>query len=717
MPKATKANETVVAAALAYAEQGLPVFPCKNEPANPKQHKKPLTRHGFKDAKTDAGTIRRWWERWPSALIGMPTGNSTGIAVLDIDKKNGKDGFVAVPDWEQRTPVIARTPSGGAHLYFKTAAGLYCTDSVIAPGVDTRGDGGYAIVPPSAGYTWANGADFATLPPWPDDFLPKRSLERTTGDRPEAEVALVAAALEVIPNDDLGWADWNRIGMATWGATKGGDEGLAAFMAWSSKSSKHNADTTAERWRHYSTSPPTTIGAGTLFYEANAADPGWRARAAIAMGFPDVTDKGGLRASLPNTKVALAKLRVECRHDLFKLRYVVNGHEIESFVGEVSDPALLRLREMIYERFGFDPSTQTVQTAVQTLANHYRFHPVRDYLDGLKWDGVPRIDTWLTTYGGAEDSEYMRAIAALVLTAAVRRVRDPGCKFDEILVLENPEQGSNKSTALEVLAVKREWFSDNLPLGLSAKETIEALSGHWIVEASELHGMRKGDIDKVKAFASRGTDRARMSYDRTVTDARRQCIIIGTTNDEQYLRDLTGNRRFWPARVRRFDLETLQRDRDQLWAEAAAREASGASIRLPEELWPAAAAEQQARMVENPFVTVLDRVLREKNDDFVDGVWVEGKPMEGKIEAEHVWTILGVKPAQRSQTQFELLGDAMKQLGWERDRLRVGGGKRSYFYTRGQKPHELIEVYLISLNDGPAEPVASYRANRKSIGF
>ena len=157
---------------------------------------------------------------------------------------------------------------------------------------------------------------------------------------------------------------------------------------------------------------------------------------------------------------------------------------------------------------------------------------MRDYLDGLVWDGVPRIDRCLVAYGGAEDTEYVRVVGALVLMAAVRRVRQPGCKFDEMVVLES-EQGRNKSKALEILAVEPEWFTDNLPLGLPAKETIEALSGHWIVEVSELQGMRRSDIDKIK-FLSRNTDRARMSYERTVTEARRQCVIIGTTNSEQY---------------------------------------------------------------------------------------------------------------------------------------------------------------------------------------
>jgi predicted P-loop ATPase len=215
--------------------------------------------------------------------------------------------------------------------------------------------------------------------------------------------------------------------------------------------------------------------------------------------------------------------------------------------------------------------------------------------------------------------------------------------------------------------------------------------------------MRNSDIDKVKAFASRDTDRARMAYDRTVTAARRQCVIIATTNNEKYLRDRTGNRRFWPVRVGRFDLDMLLRDRDQLWAEAAARAASGASIRLPETLWAAAAIEQAERVVENPFISVLDQTLRErveiepavtdkKGNVIKNPVYGEGEHMQGKISSEDVWTILEVKPAQRTQDKNELLGDAMKQLGWMRERRRDGPGKRSYFYTRGNEPYRRIKV-------------------------
>jgi Virulence-associated protein E-like domain/Bifunctional DNA primase/polymerase, N-terminal len=437
--------------------------------------------------------------------------------------------------------------------------------------------------------------------------------------------------------------------------------------------------------------------------------------------FPDLTKERRPRPTLPNTKVALAQFGIECRYDLFKLRYLIDGHQIENYVGEVSDPGLLALRELIHEQFEFDPTTETVLTAVQTLANHARFHPVRDYLDGLQWDGTPRIDNWLTTYGGADDTPYSRAIGALLLVAAVRRVRKPGCKFDELVVFQS-EQGTDKSQALQLLAVQPEWFSDNLPLGLSAKETIEALSGHWIVEASELQGMRKGEIERVKAFLSRDTDRARMAYARTVTEARRQCVVVGTTNSEQFLRDLTGNRRFWPVRIKQFDLEALRRDRDQLWAEAAAREAAGASIRLPRELWPAAALEQQERVVENPFVSVLDRTLREYDEKvpaehdkrgrvIKPAEFVEGPSLEGKITTEDLWTIVGLRPVQRTQPYCELLGAAMQQLGWEKTNLRVGHGARAYHYVRGPQPYRRISV-VVDRDSG--KPSAFYDDNLKA---
>ncbi len=138
-------------AALAYAAKGIPVFPCKSDGS-----KAPLTAHGFKDAIADPDQVEAWWTKFPDAWIGMPTGKASGYDVLDLDKKNGKDGFAHVPGWKSLSPIIAITPSGSAHLFFK-ADGVTSSANVVANGVDTRGEGGYVIVPPSPGYRWLSG--------------------------------------------------------------------------------------------------------------------------------------------------------------------------------------------------------------------------------------------------------------------------------------------------------------------------------------------------------------------------------------------------------------------------------------------------------------------------------------------------------------------------------------------------------------------------------
>jgi predicted P-loop ATPase len=160
-------------------------------------------------------------------------------------------------------------------------------------------------------------------------------------------------------------------------------------------------------------------------------------------------------------------------------------------------------------------------------------------------------------------------------------------KKDEIVVLESP-QGLHKSSALAVLARNPAWFADNFSLNCSAKEALEQLQGKWIVELAEMRGMRKADVDALKAFIASCRDRARPAYGRHSIDQPRQCVFFGSTNSARYLRDATGNRRFWPIAIREFDLERLRRDVDQLWAEAAGVEASGESLFLDPRLYEAA---------------------------------------------------------------------------------------------------------------------------------
>jgi Virulence-associated protein E len=390
---------------------------------------------------------------------------------------------------------------------------------------------------------------------------------------------------------------------------------------------------------------------------------------------PDITTRGDFACngkgdivgnSQANVRLALDRLDAKLRHDMFQDNLLVEG--VAGVGPLLDDRAVAHLWLAIDEKFGFRPQKEFFLTVITDAARRSAFHPVCDYLDGLKWDGSPRIDTWLTKYAGAQDTPYVGAVGRLVLVAAVRRVRHPGSKFDELLVLES-KQGTDKSSALAILAVNDDWFSDDLPLGADGKRVIESLSGRWIVEAAELKGMKRGDIESLKAFLSRRIDRARMSYDRLVTVVPRQCVIIGTTNSAEYLRDNTGNRRFWPVKVVQFDLDNLRRDRDQLWAEAAAAEAAGESIRLDKSLWLAAADEQRARTVEDPFVETISSALGD---------------LEGKVLAADVWDLLDLRPGHRTQDHNARVGEAMKELGFGRTKLRFGGEKE-WAYARGDK--------------------------------
>jgi predicted P-loop ATPase len=261
--------------------------------------------------------------------------------------------------------------------------------------------------------------------------------------------------------------------------------------------------------------------------------------------------------------------------------------------------------------FGFPRlGKDTTHQAIDKCARENSFHPIRHYLNGMEWDGFERLPEWLSTYLGAEQSDYTAGIGTMFLTGMIARIMRPGCKMDYMPVLEG-DQGTFKSSACGILA--GDYFSDHLP-NLSNKDASLHLRGKWLVEVAELRAYSRAAVDEFKEFLVREIDRYRPPWGRKDVHEPRQCCFIATTNKEVYLRDETGNRRFWPIKVGKIDLDSLHRDRDLLFAEAVWRFKNG------EQWWPTAqferdtiADEQEKRYEADVWEKPIGQFLRGKD--------------------------------------------------------------------------------------------------------
>ncbi len=254
-------------------------------------------------------------------------------------------------------------------------------------------------------------------------------------------------------------------------------------------------------------------------------------------------------------------------------------------------------------------AVQTIEQAMLTEAEMRRFHPVCDWLDTLAWDGKPRLDFWLINAFACADTAYHRAAGAKFMIAAVRRVRHPGTKFDTLLVLEGA-QGLGKSRCCKRLFGEK-WFSDALPHDLASRDAALGLLGVWGVELGEIDQLVRTEVETVKAFLSRSTDRYRPPYGKVYIERPRQGVMVGTTNQDDYLRDTTGNRRFWPIHCDAADEDWIRVNLDQLWAEASAREAAGESIWIDDKDAQFTAKQAQSkRLVEDVWADAISDWLK-----------------------------------------------------------------------------------------------------------
>lgn len=256
---------------------------------------------------------------------------------------------------------------------------------------------------------------------------------------------------------------------------------------------------------------------------------------------------------------------------------------------------------------------EKIADALTAVLTRHSYHPIRDYLNGLTWDGVPRLDRIIIDYMGAEDSELNRAMSRKHFVAAVARVFTPGCKYDYCLIMSGAE-GIGKSTLLRVMGGK--WFNDSITT-LEGKEGMEQLRRAWVVELGELSSIKRSDVEQVKAHLSKQVDIYRAAYARRVLEHPRQCVFCGTTNEALFLKGDTGNRRFWVipvvAELRKYKdwSAAIRRDRDQLWAEAVHYYKQGEPLYLSEELEAQAKQRQQDFNDDNddPIVAMLDKYL------------------------------------------------------------------------------------------------------------
>lgn len=335
----------------------------------------------------------------------------------------------------------------------------------------------------------------------------------------------------------------------------------------------------------------------------------------------------------------------------------------------LTDADIKLIKAHLASRLAFERSTTEIEEALNVVARHKRFHPVREYLEGLKWDGVPRLDFWLRDYLGAEDTELNRAYARKTLCAAVARIMRPGCKFDYVLILEG-DQGVGKSEVCRILG--GDWAADFV-IDPNNKDTIQYMQGKWIIELPDLGSHKIADINSWKAFLTRRSDKVRLAYGRLAVEYPRQSIFIGSFNpgaDGTYLKDDTGNRRYWSVKCNptgprgKVDFKKFKAVRHQLWAEAVERmKGKDAELLYMEnqDLEDAAAESIKMRHAEHPWT---ERI----------GSWLDGlKLQKGFVTAREVFIdALGGIDKQLDTRTMRGIASALKALGWKTDVKKIG---------------------------------------------
>lgn len=656
-------------AAIRYARKGLPVFPCDAK-------KRPMVARGFHAATTDERQIEAWFGGASPPLIGIPTGEASGVWILDVDRKEGVDGGEALDRLvAEHGPLpdvpISMTPTGGEHYVFRYTGQVRCSAGALGPGLDVRGDGGYFIAPPSSidGRRYEFEASSGQggpqpAPEWLQRLVrPPAPRERRPYQAPtDSDKKRALAALQAIRYGGESRDEWVEIGMAF--AAAGGD--FEHFDAWCQGQPGYVAENVVKEWESFS--PDGGVTPGTLYWHAKRH--GWRDGPELRFSKRAETDpekveleahyspKGefrGYKPTLANLVAVLEHLEPWAGRILYDEMTEAIMLAGPGGARRADDVAIHEIRVWLDTgvKWTAKPTRNHVFDAVDVVARRAAYHPVRDYLSQLQWDGVERLPYWLEDVCGVARTPYTMAVAAKMLIGAVARVMEPGCKLDTMAVFVGP-QGAMKSTMIRELFG---WHVDT-PIVLGSKDAYQTLRGAWGYEFAELASFHGREVERLKAFFSSSFDTYRPSYGRMTVSVPRQCIFVATTNDYHIFHDTTGARRFWPVEVSEVDVGALREVRDQLWAEAVQAYHQGEVWHMEGEAAELAMAAAEEHRAIDPWEETIAK--------FVFG--------RDKVSTAQVLEHLGIDVGKRSKSDSMRIGRVLRDgLKWRSQTIRIDG--------------------------------------------
>lgn len=619
---------SMYSAAVEYIKMGIAVFPLKE------RGKAPITRNGCKDATTDAAQVKAWWQQFPNANIGIATGKKSGgifVIDLDIDEDKGIDGYHTLQDWERDNGSFpdtwrVKTGRGGCHLYFK--APLNCeirNRAGIIDGVDIRGEGGYVVAPPSIHsngfrYEWEVAPDEEPLADINDTI--KFFLQ--TGISPnEAKFAMPDKVKSGERNTML-------FKFACMMQAKGVSDQAIYAAAESENEAKCIPPIEGNELNQIVKSALKYKKGMPIHFDSDGkASQGWREP------IFKKTEDGKIKQTIENMCEAIEydeKLYGNIKYNVLSYSPYVFGDlpwEHVNKLREWTNSDDSNLKSYIESKYGLR-SMDKIMEALNIVTNRNRYNPVVDMLEQCHkdWDKKSNhIENLLPDYLGVEKNEYSIECMKVFMLGAISRAYHPGCKFDYMPVLVG-KQGIGKSTFLRLLAMNNNWYNDNFNT-VEGDKAPEKLRGMWMVELAELLATKKAkEVESIKAFLTSTVDTYRPPYGRRTEQRPRVCVFAGTTNNDHFLTDRTGNRRYLPIVTRKEYVkksmfenpEAVTEDFRQAWGEAMeifkqAKEMP--NLTLPQHLQEQIEEQQSMYMEEDVRVGIIQEWLNTCNQERV----------------------------------------------------------------------------------------------------